>query len=315
VSIDIAQDLTLLVSGHIVLLLFINVLLDQGGLPVPSYPALVVAGTLVQQGGDISLPQAVAAAVLACLIADTLWYCAGRRYGALLMRGVCRVSLSPDTCIRKSNNLYRKVGPRLLMIAKFLPGAGALTTLMAGTTRTRLLTFWLYDIAGSVIWASSALILGMLFKDAVGAMLELLAAYVLPSALALLALFLVFLGLKWGMRTRVIRRSRRIPRLQAQALYELRMEGKIHTVVDVRPEEEDEDSFIPGAIRMELNARKKVLDSLPSEGPVIVYCDCPDEVSASYLAERIRETGRKDVFALQGGIRAWREIQEKSEND
>lgn len=304
---DITGLLQSLLAEHGLALLFGNILLEQAGLPIPAYPSLVVAGTLAQHGSGASVASVFGLAVLACLIADVAWFWLGRRHGARLMRGICKVSLSQDSCIRKSTHLYRQLGPRLLLIAKFLPGAGALTTLMAGTSGTSLAAFLWYDAAGSAIWVASALTMGIVFEDAVWAILGLFAAYVLRGTLVVLACFAGFLAWKWMGRARVVRRSRKVPRIQVSDLKAMQSRGQAHVVVDVRTIIGEGEERIPGAITMALNTKRQVLNTLPVDAPVVVYCDCPSEVSAAYLAERIRATGRSQVYALQGGIRAWSE--------
>jgi membrane protein DedA with SNARE-associated domain/rhodanese-related sulfurtransferase len=306
---DIAQSLQTLLAEHALALLFLNILLEQAGLPIPAYPSLIVGGAVAQSGHGPTLAEVMAAGVLACVVADLLWYGMGRRHGARLMRGICRISLSPDTCVRKSTHLYHQLGPRLLLVAKFLPGAGALTTLMAGSARTRLWVFLLYDAAGAAIWVGSGLMLGVFFEDAVTVLLRLLTTYVVPGLVALAVAFGLYLLWKWAMRQRVIRRSARVPRLQVKDLLDLQTGGRPHLLLDVRPESAEEDG-IPGAVRMRLNARAAELIGLPPDQPIIVYCECPREVSAAYLAERILSTGRGEVYALAGGLRAWREAQE-----
>lgn len=293
-----------LVADHAELLLFLNILFEQAGLPIPAYPSLVVAGTLSQTANGPSAAGIFALAVLACVIADTAWFWAGRRHGAWLMRGVCRISLSPDTCIRKSGHLYRQLGPRLLLVAKFLPGAGALTTLMAGSTGTTLAVFLFYDIAGAAIWIASALMMGIVFEGAVEIMLGLLTTYVLPGILVVLGSFAAFLAWKWAQRARVVRRSRRVPRLQVDELKAMQSQGQQPILIDVRADG-DEAGSIPGSIRMALNVRPRDLTKLPTDASVIIYCDCPNEISAAYLAERLRALGRRNVYALQGGFSAW----------
>jgi len=302
---DFTEVLATVVSDYALALLFFNVLLEQAGLPIPAYPSLIVAGTLTLTSDSVPMISVFSLAVLACLIADTAWFLAGRRHGTWLMRGVCRVSLSQDSCIRKSMNFYRQFGPRLLLIAKFLPGAGAITTLMAGTSGTSLTTFLLYDAAGSAIWVASALMMGVLFDDAVGVMLELLSTYVVPGIVVILACFTAFLTWKWVHRMHVLRRSHRVPRLQVSELMAMQSQGAPHIVVDVRPDLGHGAASIPGAIKLGLKATPDELAALPPDVSVIVYCDCPGELSAAYLAERIRAAGRPDVYVLLGGIDAW----------
>ena len=124
------QDIQLLLEQYGAWLVFGNVLIEQAGLPVPAYPMLIAAGALAGTAGWLA---PWIAATLACLLADSLWYLAGRRYGSRLLAwsASCR---SQDSCIRQTQRLYLRVGVRALLVCKFLPGAGALSTVMAGLT-------------------------------------------------------------------------------------------------------------------------------------------------------------------------------------
>lgn len=118
------NELQQLNESHGLLLVFVNVLLEQIGLPVPAYPTLIVTGALAMQSKPL-LGAGVLVAMFACLIADGLWYWAGKRYGGVLLKSICKISLSQDTCIRQGLNVYDRVGPRAMLLSKFLPGAGA----------------------------------------------------------------------------------------------------------------------------------------------------------------------------------------------
>ncbi len=81
------------------LVVFANVLLEQIGMPIPAFPTLVVAGALTARG-RIDLPSLVAVALIASVLADTVWFQLGRWQGHRVLRTVCRLSLSPDSCVR-----------------------------------------------------------------------------------------------------------------------------------------------------------------------------------------------------------------------
>ncbi len=204
-------------------LLFLNVFAEQMGLPVPSYPALLVAGSLASLTvGDAGYLMVVwLIAMIACELADSIWYGVGRRYGHWSMAQVCRVSLEPDTCIRKNRNLYTRVGPKLLIVAKIIPGLGALSTLMAGATRTRYLTFLLFDGIGSALWVSSGLVLGIIFQRAILATLRWLETYLIQGIFIIAAALFLFIVWKVWRRHRVLQQSRLIPRVDIDELLEM----------------------------------------------------------------------------------------------
>src|SRR4051812_1206579 len=107
-----------LVARHGVALVFANVIVEQIGIPVPAMPTLVIAGALAADG-KLSFAGVLAAATIACFIADGAWYLAGRRYGLGILRLLCRISLSPDTCVRQTENQFTRWGMASLVLGKF----------------------------------------------------------------------------------------------------------------------------------------------------------------------------------------------------
>lgn len=285
-------------------LLFANVFAEQLGLPLPSYPALLVAGSLATLGHAGYLVAVLLLALLACELADTLWYLAGRRYGQWLMSTLCRISIEPDTCIRKNRNLYLRFGPRVLIVAKFVPGLGALSTLMAGATRTPYRQFLLYDAIGSVLWVASGLVLGMVFKDAVLAMLHWLEGYVAQGVLAVVIVLAGFLAWKLWRRHRIMKVVRRIPRITVDEVQAMEAAGQSPVIIDVRAKAFAIDP-IPGAIHVPLNQTRRRLPVFAADTPVVIYCACPNEISATLLADRLQALGAARTYALRGGSESW----------
>src|SRR6516164_5052594 len=145
---------------------FAFVLVEQVGLPLPTYPVLIVAGAWSAQGGP-PLWRIAAAAVAACLLADLAWYAAGRRIGSRILRSMCRLSLEPDSCVADTERLFGRFGTRVLVVAKFIPGLGAVSTAMSGVVSARLRGFLAYDAVGATLWAVSGIAIGSIFHDAV----------------------------------------------------------------------------------------------------------------------------------------------------
>src|SRR5207302_6917321 len=163
------QHIVSLLEQFGLLILFLNVLLEQAGLPLPAYPMLIVAGALSFSGG--SLAPAVIAAAAAAMIADLGWYLAGNWWGAKVLGTVCRVSLSPDSCVRQTQSLFSRIGPKSLLFVKFLPGIGLVTVAMAGMSGVTLQTFLLLDAIGAGLFVSVPILLGRVFHGAVDVLL------------------------------------------------------------------------------------------------------------------------------------------------
>lgn len=308
-------ELQALLEQHGLTLVFLNVLVEQAGLPVPAYPILLVAGALGMAGTGPSIGAVLAAVVAACLIADSLWYIAGRRLGQPMLRTICRVSLSQDSCIRQTQSLYLRLGPRSLLFAKLLPGAGALSTAMAGMTATPFAVFLFYDALGAVIWAGAGLAMGAAFSDAIDTVLARFSDYGHIAMLVLAAALGLFIAWRWWRRVRLLRRTRRIPRMTVAELESRRAAGALPLVLDVRMSGSGAMERIAGALAVDPESPFDHLDDSHRVSDIVIYCACPNEMSAALLAERLRLAGYPNTWALAGGYEAWKRLQEEGEGD
>src|SRR5215469_3725206 len=195
---------------------FALVLIEQAGLPLPTYPILIVAGAWSARGGS-AVWQIALAAVAACLLADLGWYMAGQRFGSRILRAMCRLSLEPDSCVSDTERLFQRFGTRVLVIAKFVPGLGAVTTAMSGVVRARLSGFVAYDTVGASLWALSAIVIGWLFHDAVEDVFAELAGFGRVGGLLILLLLAAFIGLKFWRRRQFLHELR-MSRISVQEL-------------------------------------------------------------------------------------------------
>lgn len=296
------KDIQTLLQAYGPLLVFANVLLEQAGLPIPAYPILIAAGAMAVHG-DMAWEGALVAAVLACLISDSAWYMGGKRFGGGLLDTVCRVSLSRDSCIRQTQSLYLRTGPRILLVAKFLPGASALSTVMAGFVGVPLRKFWAYDAAGAVIWAGSALIIGVAFNDMLGQVLDLLGLYGGYGLAALAAVLALYLAYRIFRRKYTVKRLSHVPRVSLDELEEWASSGCSPVLLDVRA---TSTNPLPGAQSIDPHAPIQTQPyAWPLDAHIVVYCACPDEISAAVLANKLRKAGYMNTWALAGGYNAW----------
>ena len=125
-----------LITQYGLALVFANVLMQQMGLPIPALPTLIVAGALAADG-KISALALFAVAFIACAISDATWYTVGRLFGRRVMNLLCRISLSPESCVRQSEYLFHRWGNLTFVLAKFVPGLLTISPAMAGTMRMR----------------------------------------------------------------------------------------------------------------------------------------------------------------------------------
>lgn len=129
---DIAQ-ITDTLRQDAVTVVFLNVLLQQIGLPVPAVPTLLLAGSLAASTG--SLGQVLAAAVAASVVADWLWYWSGKMFGYRVLAGLCKLSINPSSCVSQTEARFIRWGVSSLVVAKFIPGFSTVAPPIAGALR------------------------------------------------------------------------------------------------------------------------------------------------------------------------------------
>ncbi|HEV2606454.1 MAG TPA: VTT domain-containing protein [Xanthomonadaceae bacterium] len=281
---------------------FLNVLLEQGGIPIPAYPTLLVAAALAANSGYRPY-QIVAVAVIAALTSDLLWYRAGRRMGYRVLGTLCRVSLSPDSCVRRTHSVFARFGPASLTFAKFVPGFGLLSTALAGASRTPLRTFVVFDLIGALLWSSVAVVLGTIFRNAIGDVLTVLANLGMWGLLLIVTSLACYVLAKWWQRLRFMQQLR-MDRISVDELKALMLAGQAPVIVDVRSAMLRRDGVIPGAVPVNDDDTVPMDATLLQDAEVVLYCACPNEASAALVARRLLKSGFRKVRPLHGCIDA-----------
>ena len=299
------QHLIDLFDQHGPLLVFLQVLIEQLGAPIPAVPTLMVAGALAMEG-RLSPGTVLTLAVLGSSIANFAWYLAGRRYGIRILGLMCRITISPDACVRRTENVFTRWGVASLLIARFVPGLSALSSPLAGATGIGAARFLFFDALGTLLWASAAIGAGMLLHRQVDAFLNALASIGGVAILVIAAALALYIAWRWIERQRLLRFVR-THRIKVDELYELVSSGKEPVIVDVRSatSRQADPRRIPGALEVELGEVKDLLSKIPHDHEVVFYCSCPNEASAAHAARQLRELGFKRVRPLLGGLDAW----------
>ncbi len=294
-----------LIAQYGLALVFANVLLEQLGLPIPAVPALVVAGALSAEG-EFSPLAVFGVAFVACMMGDALWYLAGRRYGRRVMTLLCRLSLSPDSCVRQTEFRFERWGKLTLLLSKFIPGLSTVAPPLAGAMRLGWPSFLLLNGLGVVIWAGTAIAAGMAFHTEINEFIVRLEGLGTLAAGAIGVLLGGYIALKWWERRRFYRMLR-IARIGVDELRALMDGDERPVVVDVRSSGNRglDPRFIPGALAMDLAEVDRRLEQLPADREIIFYCTCPNEASAAQVAKKLMGLGYTKVRPLHGGLDAW----------
>ena len=293
-----------LIQQHGLWLVFVNVLVEQAGVPVPAYPTLIVAGAYLT-GGEHGVVALLVVGALAAAIADTFWYVAGRRYGTRVLKTLCRLSLSPDSCVRQTETIFERFGAASMVFAKFVPGFASVATALAGAMGLRYWKFVLFDLVGALLWVGVAVGLGYLFRNAVGDAIETLQSLGKWGLVLVAAALAGWIATKWWRRASFIRQLR-MDRVTVAELKAMLDADEVGMILDVRSSlTQAASGRIPGARSVDMQRIAEGLAGVPTDGEVIVYCACPNEATAVRVAQKLRELGFKRVRPLEGGIDAW----------
>ncbi|KQW42283.1 MULTISPECIES: VTT domain-containing protein [unclassified Roseateles] len=294
--------LTELFSRHGLIAVAVAVLLHQLGAPLPSTPLLLLLGAESASRDGFAL-RAFAAITGAAVVANAIWFWAGRRLGRRVLTALCRVSISPDSCVRQNEISFARRGALTLLIAKFVPGLSMLAPPLAGALGMTAGRFLTWNLLGSALWAAAGLAAGRVFHAQIDALLRELGR--LGSAAIALGVAVIAAYLAWRLwRRAVVRRELNgFERLDPAEVTALQQQGCQVVFVDVRGG--PPASRIPGARLLDLGALGDVaLAGWPADAEFVTYCACPNDVSAARAAQWLQRQGYQ-ARVLRGGIEAW----------
>jgi membrane protein DedA with SNARE-associated domain/rhodanese-related sulfurtransferase len=294
------------VVRHGYTLVFAWVFVEQAGLPVPSAPLLLAAGALAGTH-RMNLGMAIAFAVLGAVASDSMWYELGRLKGVRVLQLLCRISLEPDSCVRRTQVSFAHNGPRVLLGAKFIPGLNAMAAPLAGIIKMGWRKFLLYDAIGALAWVCAFTITGYLFSgelEHVAARAAYLGKWLL---FVLLGAFAGYILWKFYNRQKFLRKLK-ISRITPEELKEKIDAGEDVLVVDLRHslDFEANPETIPGALHIDAADLEEAYDVIPRDREIVLFCACPNEVTAARLALLLRSKGITRIRPLSEGYEGWR---------
>ncbi len=299
---------TQILLGYGYLLLFAWVLVEQFGIPVPATPVLVAAGAL-SADQKLSFFAALVAGLAACLISDSSWFFIGRRYGHHVLRVLCKLSMEPTICVRKTQESFGRRHGTTLLYAKFIPGLATLAAPVAGQNGMTYAAFLLFDGLGATLWMGALLLAGRLFGDALKkdpGLFDWVGRF--SGALLLLGILGFFIARLY--RRRLLLRKLVQARLEPHELKAQLDAGEPVYIVDLRhPLELVPDPFtLPGAVHVSPEALAARVHEIPRDRDVVLYCTCPSEATAAKTAMTLHRLGIERVRPLRGGFDEWKKL-------
>ena len=232
----------------------------------------LIGGALAAGGGP-SLTMIIVVAVAGSMLGDVLWYAAGRIYGLRVLQLLCRISISPDSCVRQTEARFVRWGAPSLIVAKFIPGFSTVAPPLAGASRVKLGTFLVYSAIGAAVWAGLAAGAGLLFYRQIDWILEELGKMGIYALILLGIALALFIAVKWRERQRFFR-VLRMARVSVADLYQMMDDGEAPVVVDVRSASarEIDPRRVPGSIAVDMANFDAQVAALPADRDIIVYC-------------------------------------------
>jgi membrane protein DedA with SNARE-associated domain len=259
----------LLHYGYVVF--FAVTLVEQLGAPLPAIPILLAAGALAKTG-QFSLWAVILLSVGASALGHLAWYEAGRRRGAAVLRLVCRISIEPDSCVRRTEDLFARHGGRALVAAPFVPGLAAVAPPLAGMARMRVERFLALDALGAFVFSAIFAAIGYVAGPELIVLVHIGLRYGAWLGLAAGIALGGWLGWKLAQRSAVARAAS-IPRIEADELRARLESADAPIVVDLRGAVTRQDQSIPGAHAVDARELARWAEAIPRDREIVLTCD------------------------------------------
>jgi membrane protein DedA with SNARE-associated domain/rhodanese-related sulfurtransferase len=290
-------------------ILFVAVFARQLSLPVPALLFLLTGGALAGSG-KLSFVGILLVAVLGCLLADLLWYEAGRLRGKRVLRLLCALTRDPSFCMRRGKEIFAKKGLRLLLIAKFVPGLDGICPPLAGMLGASRSAFLVYDAGGASVWAAAYIGCGFLFARQLDQVAQRISAVATVVVLVFGIPLLILFVLKLAQLVFMIRLLRPL-QIDPEMLKSRLDLGEKVGVLDLLRFEEDPEGVgaIPGAVRLDpLEIRRKKRIVVPGDVNLVLYCRSRNSFVSARVAVAMRKHGIHNIYVLKGGLEAWKSL-------
>jgi membrane protein DedA with SNARE-associated domain/rhodanese-related sulfurtransferase len=301
-----------LLEHHTYSVIFAWVLVEQGGLPIPSVPLMLAAGTM-SAAHRLHVAYAIPVVMLACVISDSMWYFLGKHFGSRVLDILCRFSLEAATCVTRTEGHVSKRGALTLLFAKFVPGLSTMAAPIAGQAKISYSRFLAYDMAGTVIWAGTWLFAGRFFGDLAKRSSDffgLLEHFAVVLVVAMVLAVVVYRLVKKRQFQTELRGLRLEPAQLMAMISDAEREGLDRPfIVDLRhPLDVLSDPLVlPGALRIGPEDLKLRKEMIPIDRDIVLYCTCPSEETSAKVALELRKMGVRRVRPLRGGLQGWKD--------
>ncbi|HEY4009822.1 MAG TPA: VTT domain-containing protein [Acidobacteriaceae bacterium] len=304
--------LKMLFLRHAYSVMFGWVLVEQAGVPIPSVPLMLAAGTM-SAAHKVHVAFMLPLVLLACLLADSMWYWLGRRYGGRVLDLICKLSLDATTCVNRAQGSMARRGGVTLLFAKFVPGVSTIAAPIAGQSGMGYPAFAAYDMTGTFIWAASWLLVGRFFGDLARRSSQLFATLTRFAAGLVLLMIVGMIVYRYVQRRRFLAELRGL-RLEPDQLLAMLDEAQRRGaeppfIIDLRHPLDvlTDPMVVPGALRIGPDELRRHREEIPNDREIVLYCTCPSEETSAKVAMELRRLGVSRVRPLRGGLQGWKD--------
>ncbi len=293
-----------LVQSYGLWVIFLITLFQSIGLPLPAFAILIVTAA-VTPSNTIDISSLLMTATLGSLSGDILLYFAGKKLGTSILGKMCRISLSPDSCVKSSGDIFNRYGPPALIVLKFVPGLSTLAPVVAGVYAMPIFSFITFSLIAAGFYSIAAVSLGVLFSQEIGSLIAMLTEFGKLGILIVISASLFYLFVKCWQRYRLISQFD-TDRVTVSDLLLLIQEKSGLIIFDTRPaDQRAKNGFIPGSIPISDSNISEIASLYLAHEEIIIYCSCPNELTAAKYAHKLRRTGLKRIRPLLGGLDEW----------
>jgi len=290
--------------------ILLAVFANQLCLPVPAVLFLITAGALVGTG-SLNFSIVVLVGVVGSLAADYGWFMAGRWGGFRVVRTLCAFSANGQHSAVRARTLFARWGLPGLVFSKFVPGLDGLMPPLAGALKVTTVLFLLFDAMGALFWSAGYCFLGYLFSDRLNVVAAMVARTSKILAIVLACVLCYLLWRAWELLRTI--RQLQLRTISPTLLHEKVQAGDRIAVLDLLDVEGQEDptivAGIPGAARISPTPlRSSAQVRVPTDVQLVLCCSSRNQITSARTAVLLRRKGITNVWVLEGGLKAWREL-------
>jgi membrane protein DedA with SNARE-associated domain len=249
--------------------IFLASLVENLGLPFPTFPLIVLAGAFAASG-HLSLPGILAAAILGAMTGDLAWFYVGRWRGKGVLSHLCRISFNPDACLERAVDGFHRRRNATILFAKFLPGVNTIMPPLAGVVAMPVAEFLALDFLGAFLWAGVAAVLGWFFGEEIAESARGIQGWM---GWILLAGIAASVAWRLGFRYYLVHRFS-APRILPDDLHRKMAAGEDLLILDLRQDHDYDpsDAMIAGAVRVRPASFHRAAHHLPRDRDLVFYC-------------------------------------------